>query len=114
MNQFTKPGERGIASVRVLLAQIPIGWQKRKDARVDALIERAIAELSSWTADTDLPVAALQRGATFSILALQQALAGQSPPFTPLPETSDDLPAPHPNSRPKRRYRRAEMEIANG
>jgi hypothetical protein len=115
MNQCSKPGERGIASVRVLLAQIPIGWQRRVDARVPALIVRAVEEMTAWLdSDTAEPNARLQRGVALAVLALERALAGQSPPATPLPETRDDLPAPHPNSRAKRRYRRAEVEQANG
>jgi hypothetical protein len=106
MNQFSRPGDRGLSSVRVLLAQLPQGWQKRKDARPEALIPRAIEEMSAWLdSDTAEPIARLQRGVALAVLALERSLAGASPPATLMPAGPDDLPEPHPNSHSKRRYR---------
>jgi hypothetical protein len=102
--QARTPGARGLDSVRVLLTQLPSDWRRMSGTSVPALLDKAINGMAHWEAG-DEPVAHLQKAAAFLVLALDQALTGQSPPVTPLPETPEDcIDRRGPRPRGKRRY----------
>jgi hypothetical protein len=97
-------GQRGLDSTRALLKTLPSDWRRMSGTSVPALLDKAITGMAHWEAG-DEPVAHLQKAAAFLVLALDQALAGQSPPVTPLPETPEDcIDRRGPRPRGKRRY----------
>jgi hypothetical protein len=108
MTRPTKPGTRGIASIRALLVHVPTTWRRLQDARIPALLEKARAEMTGWESG-DEPIAHLQRAAVYLTLALELSLGhgAHNPAAELAPLSPEDLPAPHPNSRAKRRYTRA-------
>jgi hypothetical protein len=102
----TYPGQRGIESTVTLLKTLPPYW-RRSTRSVEFLLDRAFDEMCNWHADSDRPVASLQKCASYLVLALELGLSGVSPVFTPAAptpeeETNDRRVRTRP--RPRRRY----------